>query len=121
MEFPRFVGAIDKSLEGQTAQITSKVTYETAQAQTVVARLKGSAETPSGDRRETVVFTSGYESEGSIRGLSHGATRAWNAGLLLNLAEQFNAQPMQRDLLVVFHGARNEFSAACGKPLRFNR
>ncbi|TVR46384.1 MAG: ABC transporter permease [Planctomycetota bacterium] len=105
--FPRFIADLDDSLDGQEAELTSTVVYRTVQAPTIVARIRGTSE--DAERRETVLLASGYESEGAIRGHSPGATRAWNAALLLSLAEQFRAAPLNRDLIVVFHGARPEF------------
>lgn len=107
INFPRFVAEIDSALAGQKATLQSKVTFRTAVAQTVVARLRGSS--TETERRETVILSSGYESDGSIRGHSQGATRVWNASLLLALSEQYKARPLNRDIIVVFHGARPEF------------
>ncbi|TVR15978.1 MAG: ABC transporter permease [Planctomycetota bacterium] len=105
---PRFVADIPEEWDGREVSLTSSVVFSSRQAETLVARIRGTAG-GANDDREAVVLASGYESEGAIRGQSPGATRAWNAALTLNLAEQFHDQPLSRDLLVIFHGARPEF------------
>lgn len=108
LPIPRFIADVPDAWDGQEVSLTSSVSFRSQQAETLVARIRGTA-TRSDDDQEAVILASGYESEGAIRGHSPGATRAWNAALTLNLAEQFSAEPLSRDLLVVFHGARPEF------------
>ncbi len=111
VDFPRFVAAVPDAWAGREATLISDVRWTTVEAETVVAVIRGTQEDPEGqgERRDALMLSSGYESGGVVRGLAPGATRAWNAGLLLELARQFAADPLEQDLVVTFHGARQEF------------
>lgn len=107
IDLPRFVAEISDELHDTEVDLRALVRMEERVAETVLAHIPGSGSDHE-DRPPTTVLASGYESGGLIRGLDPGATRAWNAGLLLELARQFAAEPGTRDILVAFHGARAE-------------
>lgn len=103
LELPRFVADVDQALDGQTATVTSTVRWEPRTAWSVIARIPG-----TGPKNEAVLLTAGYESPPDLTRISPGATRAWNAALLLEVARSFAAAPTVRDQVVIFAGARGE-------------
>jgi len=101
VDFPRFVVSdLPESLDGREATLTGAVRMASRQAQTLVARITG-----KGDA-DPAILAAGYESSGVIDGHAPGATRAWNAALLLELGRQLQEHPPRRDVILVFHGAR---------------
>jgi hypothetical protein len=104
LEFPRFVAELDPALDREQVSITSTVAWQLSDAYSVVALLRGSERLD-----ESVILAAGYESPSFMSPISQGATRAWNAALLLELTRQMAAAPPERDTLVVFHGVRGEF------------
>lgn len=103
LDFPRFVAELDVGLDGATVALTSTVRLEPRTAWTVCARIAG-----TGNHREAVLLTAGYESPEALPGLCPGATRAWNAALLLETARSLSVAPPVRDVLIAFHGGRSE-------------
>ena len=103
LDFPRFVAELDPALDGAAVALTSTVRFEPRTAWTVCARIAG-----TGNHREAVLLAAGYESPEAIQGYCPGATRAWNAGLLLETARSLAAEPPVRDVIVAFHGGRSE-------------
>ena len=103
LDFPRFVAELDPALDGAAVALTSTVRFEPRTALSVCARIAG-----TGNHREAVLLAAGYESPEAIAGLCPGATRAWNAALLLETARSFAAEPPTRDIIVIFHGGRGE-------------
>ncbi len=102
--FPRFVADLDPALDGQPALLQSEVAWEPRAASSLIALIPG-----TGSGREAVVLTAGYEAGGPIDHLTPGATRAWNAALLAELAVALAKAPPQRSVLVVFNGGRAEY------------
>lgn len=111
LPFPRLVvDALDPALDGSQANLRSQVRFESRSATTVLGRFRGRQQpADEAPARTTLILASGYESPGVIRGRAPGATRAWNAALTLEAARQLAASPRKEDLLVVFHGARQEW------------
>lgn len=114
IEFPRFTATISDAQLSEIigddanpveAELTVRSTMVSAPSTTLVARITS----PAGTGKDAVVLAAGYEAAGVVPGQSPGATRAWNAGLLLEVARQLKAQPPRRDVLIVFHGARQEY------------
>ncbi|MBA3686588.1 MAG: hypothetical protein H0W72_15300, partial [Planctomycetes bacterium] len=105
LEFPRFVGDLDRAFDGQVATLHGDLAWTPATAWSVIARIAG-----TGKHSEAVVMAAAYESPSTIVGRCPGALRAWNAAALLELARSFAAEPPQRDVLVVFHGGRGEMA-----------
>jgi hypothetical protein len=103
--FPRFATAtFDRSWIGRTATISGTVTYDEAQARSVVALVPAAAGADPAQANELAVLTAGYEANGAVA--NPGATRAVNAALLLGLARDLVRQPGPRPVLLVFNGAR---------------
>jgi hypothetical protein len=101
--FPRFLADLDPALDGAAAKLTSTVAWEPRAAWSLLALIPGSAKA-----KETVILTAGYEANGPIENLGPGATRAWNAALLTELACALAAKPVERNTLVFFNGGRGE-------------
>lgn len=105
LDLPRFVCADWRDEHaGQQAALISNVVIEDVTCESLAIRIPGTA----GDGQAAVVLTAGYESSGNILGLDVGATRAWNAALLLHLVERFTAQPAERDLVAIWNGGRTQ-------------
>lgn len=103
LAFPRFVADVDPALDGQPAVLRSTVVWEPRPAWSLMAVVPGRVRT-----HEAVVLTSGYEGNGAIDGLNPGATRAWGAAALTEIACSLARQPCERTTVVVFNGGRAE-------------
>ena len=103
ISFPRFVADLDPALDGQPAVLRSTVVWEPRPAWSLMAVIPGRARS-----HEAVLLTSGYESNGAIDGLNPGATRAWGAAALTELACSLARHPSERTAVVVFNGGRAE-------------
>jgi hypothetical protein len=101
--FPRFVADLDPDLDGQDVRIHGTVRWEPRPAWSLLATIPGRAL-----NHESVVLCSGYEANGPVPGLNHGATRAWNASLLVEIAANLARNPTERGVVLVFHGGRGE-------------
>ena len=104
IEFPRFLADVDQSHDGQQAVLTSTVAWQPVDAWSVIALIPGTAR-----KGQAVVLTTGYESPMDLPSESPGATEAWNAATLMELAARLVAEPPKRDVLLVFAGAGYEY------------
>jgi len=107
--FPRFVGEVPRTWDGREATVFGDVRWESSPSSSVIGLIRGTQEPKGDEKREAVIVTAGYESSGALGAYDVGTTRAWNAGLLLELARGLAADPPDRDVVVCFHGGRAEF------------
>ena len=103
LAFPRFIADLDPDLDGHDASLKGTVRFEPHPAWSLIASIPGHA--PS---HEAVVLCSGYEANGPVPGLDPGATRAYNAALLVEIAEALTRRPTARGVVLIFHGGRGE-------------
>ena len=92
--FPRFVADLDPALDRQMATLRSTVVWEPRAAWSLMAVVPGRARS-----QEAVLLTAGYEANGAIDGLNPGATRAWGAAALTEIACDSNAPEPARTVV----------------------
>jgi hypothetical protein len=97
---PPVVGA---SAPVRTATLTVEQAWEPRTAWSLVGLVPGRSKA-----LEAVLVSAGYEADGPVSALTPGATRAWNAALLVELAERLARTGSERTVLVAFTGARAE-------------
>jgi hypothetical protein len=103
ISFPRFIAELDPDLDGHEASLTGTVRWEPRPAWSLIALIPGRI-----PNREAVALCAGYEANGPVPGLAPGATRAWNAALLLEIAANLVRRPAERSVVLIFHGGRGE-------------
>ena len=101
--FPRFALETTTLTSGMTARLRAEVAWEPRRAWSLVGVLSGKTRS-----QEAVIISSGYEADGPIAGHCPGATRAWNAAALVDLATRLAADPPERSVVLVLGGGRAE-------------